>query len=405
MKKIWMSLLIFSVALSAFASDALVSEAFNKRFKLVRNDEGKLTAVKMRLYSKRFTIAPYLKQIKADLIEQIRLMKSKDVHAQFEIDELLEELESSIEKSTHGDQAENVHVLRRSFANLPVIKVEDTLKKIQLKGVLKRFQTELKKVLKMLDLAIIADPTDTRYFYRKNVTYTVVKEALEFAKKRFDNIPVLNLASFVIVRVHEMILEQRLVYQNMLLHYLQNHETMLGMTTTEVNRVFSSVYESRIPVTGFQESNLAKRTWGKYGLNKFYAVVRMGNNKIRRNRTLVMEKHVNFGFIEVKEEGQRVIKNLINNKHMFSGKMATAYYYDKPNKVRRFRTLLNLGQLGLGFLPIPGWIKSNVESFVESYYVQQKRTEGALIGFFEATGHQAMFEAIIKQNVNPYLKF
>ena len=83
--------------------------------------------------------------------------------------------------------------------------------------------------------------------------------------------------------------------------------------------------------------------------------------------------------------------------------MATAYNYDKPDQVRRFRSLLNLGQVGLGFLPLPSWLKNQVESFIESYYVEQKRTEGALVGYFDINGNQVMSQKIKEQLINPYI--
>ena len=113
----------------------------------------------------------------------------------------------------------------------------------------------------------------------------------------------------------------------------------------------------------------------------------------------------NFAFVEVVEDGNKVVKNLLNNGHSFSSKASTAYDYSNPNKVRRFRALLNLGELGLGFLPIPGWIKSNVESFIESFYVEQRLTEGALIGYFESKGNNEMATEIANQMANPYLIF
>ncbi|MEX1098853.1 MAG: hypothetical protein WEB87_00420, partial [Bacteriovoracaceae bacterium] len=108
---------------------------------------------------------------------------------------------------------------------------------------------------------------------------------------------------------------------------------------------------------------------------------------------------------EVVEEGERVVKNLVDTKHMFSGKAATAYNYAKPNKIKRTRALLNLGEVGLGFLPIPGWIKAQAESFLESFYVQQRLTEGALVGYFESTGDSVMARTIKNQMANPYIIF
>lgn len=406
MKRARIALLCLVFSLQAFGATPMSMDGFNKRFVIKKNDNGEVTAVKMKFFTKKFSITPYLTQIKNDLKEEIQRMRSTDKSVtNAEIDAFVAHLISNSDKSAQAQ--DNALVVGDSLKNLPMIDVDKSFAQVQKHNVLKKFEFDLKKALKMLDLSIIADPTDARFFYRKNVTYEVVKRAVEFAKKKFDSVPVLNLALFVIVKVHELVLEQRMFHQNMLLHYMQNFETKLGLTQIEVNRVFSSIYESRIGVTGYGESNRAAANWEMYGLDKFFAVVRNGNNRIRRsNSTYQMGHKINFGFVKMtNDKGEKIISHLGHNKHMFSGKMAEAYNFDKPNKVKRFRSLLNLGQVGLGFLPIPGWIKSNVERFAESYYVDQKRTEGALVGYFESTGNTSMFKAILKQNINPYLVY
>jgi hypothetical protein len=396
--------LMFSISQLAMAASL---DGFNKRFKLHRDAEGKLTAVKMQLFTQKFSLRPYLEQIKNDLKEEIARMKKADkAVVEAEIEALIHEMVEMSDKS--NEAYENSLVLKDALLNLPNINVDASFAEIQKHDVLRTFEFDLKKALKMLDLAIIADPTDARYFYRKNVTYEVVKRAIEFAKKKFDNVPVLNLISFVIVKVHDLVLEQRLFNQNMLLHYLENfNEKDLGLSKEEADFVFSSIYESRIAATNYPESNAAANNWARYGTDKFFAMVRMGNNKIRRGdyQFEAIGPKYNWGFVEVKENGEKVVKNLVNNAHMFSSKMATAYNYNQPNKIKRNRALLNLGQVGLGFLPISGWIKSMVTGFVESFYVEQKLTEGALVAYFESNGNQAMFQAIMKQNINPYLVY
>lgn len=405
MLRTWMALFILVFSISAVA-EVQTLEGYQKRFILKRDDNGVLTAVKMR-FTSNFSLKPYLMQIKNDLKEEIQRMRSKDkAMVEAEIDALVDEMIANSDKS--GDVQENAQVVKDSLLNLPNIDVDKSFVEVEKHGVLKKFEFDLKKALKMLDLSIIADPTDARYFYRRNVTYEVVKTAINFAKKKFDSIPILNLAAFIIVKVHDLVLEQRTFHQNMLLHYLENvDEKSLGMTKEEADHVFSSIYEARIPATGYGESNAAVANWDRYGLNKFYAVVRNGNYRIRTGEPTIdgFGPKYNYAFTEVKEDGERVVKNLVDTKHMFSGKMATAYNYAKPNKIKRTRSLLNLGQVGLGFLPIPGWIKSAVGGFVESFYVKQKLTEGALVGYFESNGNQKMFEAIMKQNINPYLKY
>lgn len=404
MFRTWMALTVLVFSFSTLANVQTL-DGFHQRFHLQRDMNGVLTAVKMKFTSK-FSLGPYITQIKNDLIKEIqRLRKQNKAVIDDEINTLLEMMLENSDKSL--DAQLSADVFRDAMLNLPSVDVEFAFSEASKHGVLRNFELELKKALKMLDLSIIADPTDSKFFYRKNVTYTVVRQALEFAKRKFDNIPVLNLVSFIIVKVHDLVLEQRAFHQNMLLHYLENvKESDLGMSKKEVDLVFSSIFESRIPVAGYFESQEASATWTKYGLNKFYSIVRSGNNKIRRslNSTMSMDNKINWAFVMARnEKGEKVIYNLVNNQNMFSSEMAEAYNYDSPNKIERTRALLNIGQLGLGFLPISGWVKSIVTGFIESFYVDQKLTEGALAAYFEANSNEKMFRAIMKQNINPYL--
>ena len=401
MIRTWIVLPIFLFSLSAFATP----EALNKRFEFKRSEDGTLESVRMKFVTKNFSILPYIEQIKDDIKSEIKRMRSKSFY-QNELEEFLAELES--DRPYDKSAAENVGLIRDAIENLPNIKVDESFNAVLSEGVLKKFEWDLKEALKMLDLAIVANPNDARFFYRKNVTYQVVVKALEFAKKRFDSVPLLNLASFVIVQVHDLVLEQRSFHQNMLLHYVQNYDAQeLGLKKSEVDMILSSIYESRIGAMNLPESNAAASNWSRYGVNKFFTMLRSCNTKIRRTSRMydAVNARYNFAFVEVVEDGNKVVKNLLNNGHSFSSKASTAYDYSNPNKVRRFRALLNLGEFGLGFLPIPGWIKSNVESFIESFYVEQRLTEGALIGYFESKGNNEMATEIANQMANPYLIF
>jgi hypothetical protein len=393
--------LTLSLTSSVFAAQDL--SGFEKRFNFVKNEAGEVTYVKMNLVNSKFTILPYVRQVRDDIKSEIKRMQSKS--SQAELEAFYDELYAGGDKS--AEHAENVLAIRDSMENFKSVDIDKFFKRVETKSVLANFKKELQKALDKYSLANIASTQDPRYFYKRNVTYAVVTKALEFAKKQFGEVPLLNLASFVIVKVHDMVLEQRLFHQNMLLHYLENvSEADLGISAKDADKIFSSIYESRIGVLSYRESNAAAANWTRYGLDKFYSMVRGANNRLRRSsRTLSNVKRLNYAFFEAKVDGERVIQNLVSNKHKFSGKMAIAYYYEKPNKVKRFRSLLNLGELGLGFLPLPGWLKSQVESFIASYYVEQKRTEGALIGHFELNGNAVMAKSIKNQLINPYIKF
>ncbi len=390
------ALAVMLTSLSCFAS----LEGFNKHFKFEKDQSGKVTYVQMNMVS-NFSLRPYLEQVKNDIKSEIRRMQQKGYDA--ELEGFIAHLEESSDKSPEAQ--ESIWAVRDSIENLKNVKVDEIFAQVESRGVLKKFSDELKKALKVLDLRIIASTEDPRYFFKRNVTYEVVTRALEFAKKQFDNVPVLNLVSTIIVQVHDQVLEQRLFYQNMLLHYMDMvPESELGLTKIEADHIFSSIYESRIGLNVL-ESNKIVKAWDTYGWNAFYGAVRQGNNRLRRTSGEFDQvgERLSYGFFKAVEDGEKVIKNLMVNKHKFSGKMATAYYYEQPDKVRRFRSLLNLGQLGLGFLPLPNWLKSQAESFIESYYKEQRRSEGALMAYFDMNKETKMRSLLKRQLVNPYI--
>lgn len=396
------AVILLTFTLSSFAAGNL--EGFHKRFTILKNDKGEVTSVKMNMVTKKFSLIPYVRQVKSDIKKEIARMNTKSFNN--DLDSLLTTLREGSNKSSDTD--EYVSTIERSFTNLKDVEVDKFFSSVETQGVLAKYKNDIQNAFATMSLGTIANTQDPRYFYKRNVTYEVVKKALDYAKKKFDSVPLLNLASFLIVQVHDMILEQRLTHQNMLLFYLENvSEQELGLTVNDADKIFSSIYESRISATSYRESSNAAANWSSYGLNKFYLMLRTANSKLRRSTYMFDEtpQRINFGFVSVTQNGERLIKNLIHSKHSFSSDMAVAYNFDKPDQVRRFRSLLNLGQVALGFLPIPSWLKGNVEGFMKSFYVEQKILEGSLIGYFEYTGDVKMADAVKNQMINPYFLY
>jgi hypothetical protein len=394
---------------NAFAQD-LALKGFESRFKVDRNAEGKVTAIKLKKAITRFTIIPFIEQLKNDLKrEQAFLNGLSDSQLESEVDSMLFEMGYGPNLvGTEGE--EEAARLRQSLLSVRNINVDTTFRELNKVDFWKEFESKLNEAFLFIDPTILANLDDARFFYKRQVTYKVVVWALEQAKKRFAHIPVLNIASFVIVRVHEMMLEQRHFHHNMLLHYFETiPESKLGMTKEEVDRSVSSIYEYRIQAENLMESNKAARDWLNYGMNAFYIQVRTGNSRIRSwesglsNMSFQSIRKLNFGFAQVNERGAERIYHLHINAHQFSGKPALAYDFADPNRVKRNRALLNIGNLALGFIEMPGWLKGQVEAFINSMYVNQVRTEGALVGHFESMGNEAMIRKIYDQRANFYI--
>jgi hypothetical protein len=400
---------LFFLSAPLFAED-LALKGFQERFSLVRNPEGKVASIRLKKLVSRFSLLPFIEQIKQDLIgEQNSFHSLTENDKREEIDQLISDLGfDPYLKMQNG--SEEIEHLRQAFLNIQNIDINNAFAKLNQGDFWKEFEAKLNEAFLFIDPTILVNLEDSRFFYKRTVTYEVVRWALEEVKKRFSDIPVLNIASFIVVRVHDMMLEQRHFHHNMLLHYFETiSEDKLTMTKEEIDRTVSSIFEYRIEVTNIFESNRAAADWSNYGMNNFYRQVRAGNTKIRNWQSGFSDvnfsniKKLNFAFAQVKDESSFKIYHLHHNAHQFSGKPALAFDYSNPGVVKRNRAILNLAGVALGFIRIPQFIKANVDSFIKSFYVSQVRTEGALVGYFESQGKLPMIKKIYAQRANFYI--
>lgn len=393
------------VLLTPFAQASnLDVKGFNDRFKLVRDHAGKLETIKLKKITTKFSVGPFLNQIKADLFreqESFNAFTSYEKEAQ--IDDFLQEIGLDPYMKS-GNGYEEAQAFKQSLMSISTADLNATFKEVidRNKSFWKEFESKLNEAWTFVDPAVMCNLNDARFFYKRQATYRVVTWGIEQAKKVFSTVPALNIATTVIYRIHEMMNEQRSFHHNMLLHYFEAiPETQLGMTKEEVDLAISSIYEYRIGLTNIFESNRAAENWNKYGINNFYRQVRAGNTRLATTWTKGAKK-LNFAFAHVNENAG-MIYHLHHNLHQFSGKPALAYDYANPNKLKNQRALMNLGGMALGFVPLPNWIKSNVQGFINSFYVEQVRTEGALVGYFESQNNPAMINKIYAQRANLYI--
>lgn len=377
-------------------------DAFTKRFELIKQEDGKLIAIRDRSLSFKFSIKPYLKFIKETLLEEQSLMNSKENYSS-EIEELF--AEEFHEKGDTNNQ--NIQYLVRSMEELKKIDVEKVFNDPGFKEVVSKFESKLGDAMLKLDPRIVARLDDPTFFYKRTVGYQAVKWALNFAKSRLSTIPVLNTATYIIVKVEQLIRERRLFHQNMMMHYFENFsETKLGMTHEEVNLTWSSIYESRIPWYAFWESSAAKENWNKYGVSKFFQGVRTANTRFRdyQSNYSRVGRRFNFAFRGATYKDEDVIVNMVDSQNQFNRKPAIAYYVHKPTKIKRTRVILQLAGLGISFVPLPSFIKNIASGYFKSFYETQKITEGALYGYFESNGAKEDMAILRDQYLNPFDK-
>ena len=400
------SFLVFNSQL-AFAKSA---EAFTKRFQIIRSDDGSLVGIRDRTMPVKFSVKPYIEMIKSQLKAEQSLMSPQslaDGSYEAQVKSVLEEdREYLISQGYSSDEYDRyVKTVVDSLQKLAVLNVDQVFSNPVFNQVVSQFEGKMTDAILLLDPTILSNVKDPTFFYKRNVTYKVVSWALDFARKKLSNIPMLNTISYVIVQVEKLITERRNFHQNMLMHYLENFdEKELGLTHDEVNLVWSSVYESRIPWYAFWESSNAKGNWLKYGVNNFYANFRLASANLQRAGEIYTEKNerMNYAFQKVTFNNEKVVVNLFDKESMFQSRPAVAYNYDKPTQIARKRTMLTLANLGLSFVPLSASIKDMAANFIKSFYETQRLTEGALYGYFESMGESNGMVQVKAQYLNPF---
>lgn len=384
------------------------ADAFFKRFQVIRSADGKLVGIRDRTLPVKFSVAPYVNMIKSQLVQEQNLMNPESLASgQYDAD-IKSVMSEGEEQDLWGNRAEydkNVDTVVDSLKKLAVLNVESIFSNEIFNDVVEKYQGKMTDAILMLDPTLIANVNDSTYFYKRNVTYKVVSWALDFAKKRLSSIPMLNTASYVVVQVERLITERRQFHQNMLLHYLENFkEEELGLTHDEVNLIWSSIYESRIEWFDFWDSKAAQANWEKFGVNNFYFNYRNATASLNTAKPLYTEisDRMNYGFQKVTYNNEKVVINLFDKESMLQNRPAVAYNYDRPTQIVRKRVVLTLAELGLSFIPMNSTLKTNIESFIKSFYQKQKITEGGLYGYFESNGDTKGLSLVKAQYLNPF---
>ena len=390
-------------------NDRLVD--FKLRFEFIRNETGQLIEIRDRSITKDISPQAFVRGLRESLWEIHTFLSDQDVDAN--VDMIMEEILHNSSPSALKDHSQGASILnllrphlRSSLTATAEGDVDVLFDRSQFKEFLRRFERDILDNLRFLGLNVVARPQDSKFFFKRAVSYQIVHNGLTLAKRFFSDVPLLNLATFIVSHYESLVRTRRSYHQNMLLHYLENFSSEdLGLSQQEVAQTLSSVYESRISWLGFNESKRAKAEWESYGQQQFYNGWRQNYRRLLRHSSFYVPlgERLNFAFQEGEFEDQKVILNLQDKVHMFSDRPAIAYYYDAPKRVGRRRALYLAAQVGLILAPIPGFVRQGIDGFLDSLYEQHSLTEGALAAYFVSQGEEEIKEYLFNQSLNPFL--
>jgi|GEM_PF-5869727 len=419
-----------------FTSSVLHAGSFSDRFIIERDDSGKLLSLKSKGIATKFNILKYVSQLEAELLElqdylfkpaqiyQVAgLISSVSINRSHElINRFVDETEigrnenSSDPRNTFAssvaadhDPYDYQYYMNKALSKLKYVNLERSFSQLEKHGVINVMNSKVSEYMRYLSLSIVANPTDSQFFYKRKVAAKVVSSVMKFAKKQFFSSSLLDLAFLVISDVNKRIIEQRIIAQNTLIYYLAHQENKTNLKPEEVDMVMSSIHESRIGIFSFAQSKKMGEKWRDYGWDSYDRFRRSAKSRVEKSEGITYtgsKKLVSVFYDAQLLDGQKVILNAGVQKHSFSGAPSISYYYDAPKKVKNRRAMLQLAQVGLGFMSfVPSSIKSYINDFASSWYREQSYVDSMLVAHFQTTKEDKKLDDIKLTISNPFFVY
>lgn len=259
----------------------------------------------------------------------------------------------------------------------------------------KQYAAAKTKILQVKLYRLLAAPSAPGAFDREKAITDVVKEVLSQAGD------VLGLPSapykvfeFLVDQYIESLESRRSFYQNQMLVLLARDTTLF--TEKEKSQIRSSIYYSRLDWVSLKdERTKARNSWSSYGDNKLAADLKTCKGFVGANDT-------DWGTC-FKQTGS-VYTNRLVKKSLTSSSPSLAFDASKPSRVRDFRILMMLARLGVKLVPLPGLAKAPVNRWIDSQYVEQRKSEGFFFGYATVRSATDLANDILDSSVNPLIR-
>ena len=268
-----------------------------------------------------------------------------------------------------------------------------------------QFEGPFQQILLEFDFAVLAYLNNPTHFFARDAFLRAVEEAANLAVSA-AGAPA--IVSHLLVRTGEMAIEMHDFRQATLLYYLEAYSgEELGLTESERRRALSSIYEGN-------QLFRSLFTWENYGENKLLEDNQQATERFAEgdsgtytpfglNKFRLMSANTNSGKLKnLFEPGDSGIVNGLHARSLLDSNPAPVINYASPDAVLKERIFLELLKAGLSMAPSISTplIDLDVQSAVDSLYIEQKALEGILKGYFEDIGDEASKELILRQSVN-----
>jgi hypothetical protein len=99
-----------------------------------------------------------------------------------------------------------------------------------------------------------------------------------------------------------------------------------------------------------------------------------------------------------------LIVNRMVNKVTLSKSPSLAFDAKNPHRVEEFRILMLLARLGVKLLPVPSLAKKPVYYWIDSQFVEQRKSEGYVFGYATLRKQTDLANWILTNSANPIIR-
>lgn len=254
------------------------------------------------------------------------------------------------------------------------------------------FDKAKSEVAKVKAWRLLAAPYQTNAFDNEQVLEEVLKRVTDVAKNilPIDN-PVFGVFEFLLDTHIENLVSRREFFQNQLLVAIEQDSKLFS--TAEKAAIRSSIFYSRLSMIKIETRKKARAAWSTYGNTQMKSLLAKCD-----------------GFTSTKSvygpcfrlEGQEV-RNKLVKKNRISKSTSLAFDYSEPKRMRAKRQFLITTKLGLKLLPLPGLLKTPVRIWLNSQYLEQRKSEGFMYGWTGYTNETRVGEWVLYGTSNPLM--
>jgi hypothetical protein len=251
------------------------------------------------------------------------------------------------------------------------------------------------QILKVKLFRLLAAPNTIDAFDRERAITEVTQQLIDNAGSILGvGSPALTVFTFLVDQYIESLESRRDFFQNQLLVLLANDHSLF--TSKEKSLIRSSIFYSRLDFLAIdlhQRSN-ARKDWPNYGDNQLAATLKPCKGFVKQGEN-------SFGSC-FKQVGDLFVNRMVK-KNKLSGSVSLAFDSKNPSRVRDFRALVMLANLGTRFVPGGTLVTKPLRIWLDGLYVNQRKSEGYFFGYTNLRNQTDLSNWILMNSANPII--